>query len=444
MAIAKRAVKKMENRVDNRAFWGRIFVLLASLAVLGAFFFGTWWVLVPPLSYFILLYISAKLIPKEISRPIINVLTVIFIAWAIVTLGAILVPFVLAILFAYLLDPIVDIGESWGIPRSLVILIIFVVFGSALILALSIIVPRMLGDIINILETIQGVPQQVLSLAQYLYDQLASITEYGSETFNQVVSGFVQQFTGLFRKLLLGVVNIFQALTAVISTAFSLIVIPFLTFYLLRDIDKIKAFIMDLVPQDNKESFRSFMWQVDRILSGYFRGQLMMSAIEGGLLAVGLTIIGMPYALLLGFIGGMANLIPYVGVLIGAIPAILVSAFTSNPLHMIIYTVILYVVVQTVDAYIIAPRIIGQRVGLHPVLVILSVMAGAKLFGIVGFFLATPVAGVGRLIVIRLWRRSRGLPLEEKGEKKPLGKGGFARRLKRKKPPKKVKGDKRR
>lgn len=433
MTAPKSLKPKSDKKPDNRAFWGKFLILITALAVLGAFFYGTWKVVVPPLAYFLLLYIAYTMIPSKIAKPIIMVLTVIFIAWAFVALGAILVPFLFAMLFAYLLDPIVDIGESWGIPRSLVIIIIFIVFGGGVIVALSIIIPRILAEIIGIMETLHAVPEQALGLAQYLYDQLETIAELENETYNQIISGFMQELTGLFRKLLFGVVNVVQALGTIISTTFSLIIIPFLTFYLLRDIDRLKAFVVDAVPEKNRQSFIDFMWQVDRILSGYFRGQLIMCLIEGSLIALGLSLLGVPYALLLGFIAGLANLIPYVGVLIGGIPAVLVAAFTDDPLHMVPYTVILYLVIQTIDGYIIAPRIIGKRVGLHPALVILSIMVGAKFFGVVGFLLATPTAAIAKLAITRIWRKHRGLPLEDDKEKKPLGKGVVIGKLKRKK-----------
>jgi predicted PurR-regulated permease PerM len=200
----------------------------------------------------------------------------------------------------------------------------------------------------------------------------------------------------------------------------------------LRDFDKLKAFIIRIVPEKSKESFLGFMWQADQVLSGYFRGVLIMCCVEGSLVAFGLSLIGLPYAVLFGVITGLAYLVPYIGALIGAVPAVLVASFTDKPLEMVILTIVIYVTVVIIDSNVIAPRIIGRRVGLHPVLVLFFIMVGAKFLGAAGFFLATPVAGVAKIAITDLWRRHHGLPPAADKTRRPLGKGGIADRLKRK------------
>ena len=145
--------------------------------------------------------------------------------------------------------------------------------------------------------------------------------------------------------------------------------------------------------------------EIDRVLAGFIRGQFIVSAVEASFVAVGLTVIGVEYALLLGIFAGFANMVPYVGTYIGALPAVIVILTGPDAGTRLLWALLLYVVVNIFDGHILAPRIVGRRVGLHPVVTMVAMLVGAKFFGVVGFLAAVPVTATLKILARKLERR---------------------------------------
>jgi len=179
----------------------------------------------------------------------------------------------------------------------------------------------------------------------------------------------------------------------------------FISFYLIKDYGYFKKLYLDYVSLTMKESkFKSInntALEINHIVSKFIRGQLLVGLIVGLISSVGLFFIGIDFAFLIGFTAGIANVIPYVGPIIGCIPAIIVGLLSPNPM-MALWAVILLLAIQQLDGAVISPKIVGDSMGLHPIFVIMAITIGGTIAGILGMLLSVPIAGIIKLFLIKI------------------------------------------
>jgi predicted PurR-regulated permease PerM len=194
---------------------------------------------------------------------------------------------------------------------------------------------------------------------------------------------------------------------------------PVLTFYLLRDWQRLTAGAADLLPAGRREQIVAFAVDCDRLVSRYLRGQVTVAIAMGVITALGLWIARFPYAGTLGLIVAVFSVVPYLGLVLSLIPAIFIALVSGSVVVSLVKVAVVYGLTQLLEASVISPRIVGGSVGLHPVLVLLALTLGGYFFGFVGLLIAVPAAAVGRLLVERGLRRYRGSALY-RGEE-PVG-----------------------
>lgn len=179
----------------------------------------------------------------------------------------------------------------------------------------------------------------------------------------------------------------------------------FISFYLLKDHEffkKLYLSFMSLIMKESKlKSFNNIVFEINDIISKFIRGQLLDGLIVGLISSIGLSIIGLDFAFLIGITAGIANVIPYVGPLIGCIPAIIVGILSPNPI-MALWAVLLLLAVQQIDGAVISPKIVGDSMGLHPIFIMMAVIIGGNFAGIIGMLLSVPVAGIIKLFLTKL------------------------------------------
>lgn len=187
---------------------------------------------------------------------------------------------------------------------------------------------------------------------------------------------------------------------------------PFVTFYILIDVDKIKAGFMALIPEKRKEEFSGLLHEIDLMLGRYIRGQIVVCVVIGVTIAIAMWIMGIQYSALIGVFAGIVYVIPYVGIVVGIIPAVLIALFKS-PLYALIVLIVL-ILIHWAEGHTIVPMVMGQSLGLPPLVVIIALIIGAETMGILGMFLAVPIASVVRVVINHYIRRlTRGTnPLE--------------------------------
>src|SRR5690606_6536800 len=174
---------------------------------------------------------------------------------------------------------------------------------------------------------------------------------------------------------------------------------PVLAFYLLKDYDKIIARLRLLIPLSRREEWLAFLAEYDTLLSRFMRGQVAAAAIVGVLTWLGLWVFGFPYAGLVGVVAGVFNLVPYLGLVVSLVPAVIIALLTGNVLASLLKIAVVFGAVQFLDSTVTGPRIVGGSVGLHPVWVILAIAVFSFFFGFVGLLIAMPAALLLKLLL---------------------------------------------
>lgn len=314
---------------------------------------------------------------------------------------AILPPFLFAIALTYLLNPMVNWLARNRLPRTWAIVIVYLVVAAGLLVGLVYGVPAVAREIAVFTE---GIPQYTERI-QELLDTLAR--RYHRTPLPESVRRVIDENIRRGEVLILqGLRTLVQGLVALFSQVLSLIVAPILAFYFLQDSGGLTRRIKAYVPPAYQEEVLALFREINQVLQNFVLGRLLVALVVGLLTFVGLALIGMEFALVLGLIAGIADLIPYFGPILGALPAVLLAGMESA--RMIVYTVIVFLVVQQIESNILSPLILGESVGLHPVLVIFALLAGGHLYGVWGVLLAIPVAAILRLLLRYAYRHLSG------------------------------------
>jgi predicted PurR-regulated permease PerM len=285
------------------------------------------------------------------------------------------------------MNPVVTYLEKRGAPRGLGTLVIYVGFTLFVTLFALYLVPRFLVQLETLAEVL---PQQAGSIQSRLAgfylrfsrfnvpEPIKGAIDNGIERAEEALAGFVERTLG--------------SVPGLLPRLSLLILVPVLAFYLTMDFPELKMWLLSWIPDRWRSDIVGLMIEMDNSLGSFIRGQLLISAIVGILIAIGLSIMGVDFALIIGLIAGIFNIVPYFGPVIGAVPAV-VFALLKSPLSAV-YVVILFAVVNQVESSIISPNILGEHVGLHPVTVIFSIISGGYLFGFLGVILAVPVTSI--------------------------------------------------
>lgn len=330
--------------------------------------------------------------------------SLVLLGWLLYLLAPVLTPFLVAGLFAYLNDPLADRLEAWGLSRTLAVVTIFVLMGLGLALLLLILLPL--------------AEQQLRLLAQSLPGYLAWIDQHLlpllRERFglapDQLDLALVRDWLGgnwaQAGGLAAGALRRLGHSGAWIATwVANLLLIPVVTFYLLRDWDRFIAAIDHLLPRELEPVIARLAREADEVLSAFIRGQLMVMLALGVVYSLGLTLVGLKFALLVGMAAGLVSFVPYLGFLVGIVVASLAMFFQTHDLGALWPVWLVFGVGQVLEGAVFTPLLVGDRIGLHPVTVIFAVLAGGQLFGFFGVLLALPVAAVLAVIVRHLQQR---------------------------------------
>lgn len=302
----------------------------------------------------------------------------------------ILSPFLFAALVAYIAYPLVQVFERRQVPRPMAIILVYLIFAVIVGITVSFLIPQLAAEVAEILETI---PDQTEMLA----DGLNLWRSLDNISVPEVLQTGLDLLVGRVQHLLERLAQrIADLLVGLVSQIVSLLIAPILAYYLLRDLEVIKRRSLMLIPKQYRLTVYKFCKETNRVLNGFIRGQLVNALLVGLLIAAGLALLGIKFALFIGFLAGIFNIIPYFGPVIGFIPASL-FALAKSPLT-VLWVLGLFVLVNQLEANVISPKIIGERVGLHPLAVIFAIFAGGELMGIVGMLIAVPAAAIVRIV----------------------------------------------
>jgi len=322
-----------------------------------------------------------------------------------VFMKTVVLPVVLALIFYYLLRPVLRLLERFKIPRIWGILIIFL-GGIGLLTLLSVLVfPFLRDQFQNLIEEFPDYFMRLLNnIDQFLrtsfigdyYTEsnfniealVATLPTNIAETLQDTVAGIISRVTGW--------------ISAVTGVILSIVIVPFILFYLLKDGDKLPGYFLKLLPPRLREDTKEVLQEADQQLGAYIQGQLIVAFCIGVMVYIGFLIIGMDYALLLGALAMVTSIVPYIGPAIAITPAAIIALVTSP--FMLVKLAIVWTVVQLVEGNLISPQVMGKTMYIHPVTIIFVLLTAGSLFGVVGVILGIPMYALLRVIVSHLYK----------------------------------------
>ncbi|MGB0846313.1 MAG: AI-2E family transporter [Thiolinea sp.] len=325
----------------------------------------------------------------------------------LVLLQPILMPFVAGALIAYLADPLVDFLETIKLPpdnkisRGAAVTIVFVVSFGIILLCLLVLIPLLETQIKRFAEVFPTYVRQSLDMVvPYLQNNVGiDAKSLDADQLMAVVTSNLKETGGLLRQ---AIQTISKSGFAVLGWVANLAMIPLISFYLLRDWDKLVAYIHELLPRNIEPVISGLAKESDERLGAFLRGQLLVMICLSFMYTLGLWLVGLELALLIGLVAGVVSFVPYLGLIVGiGIAGIAILFQTGDPFQLF-WVVIVFGFAQMIEGMVLTPVLVGERIGLHPVAVIFFVLAGGQLFGFFGVLLALPVAAVLAVILRHL------------------------------------------
>lgn len=315
---------------------------------------------------------------------------------------SVLTPFVFAFILAYILNPAVERLERWRVSRILAISIILILFVGIFCLGVIFILPVIQSEITLLIKKMPEYLELIqVNVIPYIEEKLRiKVPATADEIFKEATS----KIKGLSPESISPVISFigkaFSSLWGILGALLNLVIIPVVTIYLLKDFRLIKERLKEYIPIGKKDLWLKRIEEVNNILGRFLRGQLLIALIEGVIFSIGLSLIGIDMAILVGFMTGLANIVPYLGFFFGLSISILLSLLEFHDVSHFIWVLVLFGGVQILETSLLSPKIMGKKVGLHPVVIILSIMLGGYLFGFFGILLAVPFTAVIKVFLV--------------------------------------------
>jgi predicted PurR-regulated permease PerM len=332
------------------------------------------------------------------TRPVLQLALIALGGWLVYLLAPVLTPFLVSGLLAYLGNPAVNRLERWHLPRVLAVALVFLLFVVIVVALLFFLIPALQKQVIAFTAKVPtyvdwlqrtGIPQLQALLGVDLGIDMPSLRERLIEHWRELSSWVSMFFVYLTHSGL-----------SVIGWLANLLLIPVVVFYLLLDWDELPARALTLVPRRNRPWVAGLARETDAVLGSFLRGQLLVMAALATVYSVGLTLVGLDLALPIGVFAGLVSFVPYLGFISGLLSAGVAGYLQFHDGLSLLWVAGVFLTGQVLESLWLTPRLVGDRIGLHPVAVIFAVMAGGQLFGFTGVLLALPAAAV-----LKVWLR---------------------------------------
>ena len=321
-------------------------------------------------------------------------------------LGSVLAPFATSMVLAYLGDPLADRLEKLGLSRTLSVTTVFMLVFVVIILVILVVVPLLFQQIKAAIELLPvweaWLRTNVWPWAQHYFDIDPKVFDFSEIAKSlasewQKASGALARLGGSFTR----------SSIALAGFMVNLFLVPVVTFYLLRDWDSMLANLRKILPRNIEPVTVTLARECDDVLAAFLKGQLMVMLALGIIYGVGLSLVGLKFAILIGFLAGLVSIIPYMGFIVGFAAALLVALFQFGLSWTIGSVALVFAIGQALEGWVLTPYLVGDRIGLHPVAVIFALMAGGQLFGFVGMLIALPLAAIIMVLLRHLHRNYR-------------------------------------
>lgn len=316
---------------------------------------------------------------------------------AIYALRGILLPFVLGMAAAYFLDPAADWLERRRLSRTLAATVLTVAFLFGVALFFVLLVPLLQSQLIGFAGRIPAYAEMLRVVAGELFTVIqANLPESAMERLREAAGGLASATVSWLGDVVSGIWSGGLALVNLLSLV---VITPIVTFYLLRDWDRIVAAVDGWLPRDHADTIREQVRRVDETLAGFVRGQGLVCLGLGTFYAVALSIAGLEFAVVVGLGTGLISFVPYFGMLVGLCASVGLALAQFDSWEPVAVVAGIFAVGQIVEGNFVTPKLVGDRVGLHPVWMIFALLAGGALFGFLGVMLAVPAAATIGVLV---------------------------------------------
>lgn len=316
-----------------------------------------------------------------------------------IALNIIAPPFILAFLFYYLLEPIVRWLTRHKIPRKVAIFMVFVIIILLIVWAFNYLIPLIQKQVQTFVRNVPVYVETILhQLENYLQVDVLSEALESLQSTN-LFSRLADSLSNVFSVTLDSIGNFISGLTTAVIT---LLTAPFVLYYLLADGTEFKQSFMKVVPTKMRPAVDYFLHEADVQVGSYVRGQLLVALSVAILFYIGYSLINLDYALLLAVAAGILNMIPYLGSIASAVPAMIIGAFISPTKFL--QVVLVLIVEQTIEGRLMSPLILGNTMEIHPLVILFILLIAGGIFGIVGVLLAVPGYAIIRILVMMLFR----------------------------------------
>jgi predicted PurR-regulated permease PerM len=346
---------------------------------------------------------SIRVTPQERNRLILVSIAAIVLIWLLVHSYSALGPFILALVLAYLMLPLVDRLSTY-LPRAVSILGVYLIFALAVWAFLAWLVPVISDQIDDLVKQAPTYWEQARHWATDLVQWYNSLP-LSPEARQSIENAARNSLGAIGSAIQQGVVETLRFIGRAMGVVVGLLIIPFWLFYVLKDKNRGIIAFNNMLPR----SWRSDVWRILRIINGvlssYIRGQLLLALAVGVASTIGLALVGAPYAFLLGLISGLTEIVPVIGPIVGAIPGLILAAFHPEGWVMVLKVLAVYVVVQQLENHLLVPKIQGDSVKLHPAIIMVALVIGSQVAGLWGLIIAVPVAAIMRDVYLYLYRR---------------------------------------
>ena len=318
----------------------------------------------------------------------------------VVLIQTVVLPIILSAILYYLLVPIVDFFERKGVKRIYSIIVLYLIIIGVLTILIVLVIPllrdqimRLIVSFPNLVHDIERMIEQVigsqfLNQVQQTFD--FNISDFASQVSNQATTILNSTFTGIG-----------NIIGSVSKTVMAIITVPFILFYLLKDGKKLPGYILNFLPISMRSHTFTVLQEMNKQISSYIRGQIVVSFCIGVLMFIGFVIIGLDYAPVLAVIASFTSVVPYLGPAIAITPALIIAVVTSP--YMLLKLIIVWTIVQLIEGKFISPQIMGRNLHIHPITIIFIIIIAGNLFGVVGILLAVPGYAVLKVITTHLF-----------------------------------------
>ncbi|MCL5268088.1 MAG: AI-2E family transporter [Bacteroidetes bacterium] len=383
--------------LSGRREWLLFIVAIMLLVVLG---YTVREVFSPIMVYVIFLVATYPLRHEAIVRHLILIATILFGVWFIVEVAGAVLPFVVAFIISFIFSPLIEMLAGKKIPRALSIIGILLTLFGALVALTIVLLPMVFQQFQNFLTSIPTLTSEVSNSLNSLINRgFLGFSPENQNLQQAVIAEISSRIEDVTRAIPNGILNFVAQSASALTKMLNLVLVPFLSFYILKDFELIKYRVKMLFPRRYRQRASEIYVIVDRILGSYLRGALTVAFINSIVISSLMSIWGVKYPLVIGLISGLLDMIPYFGIIVSMSVAVLIALFGDSPGFQVAMVIVSFLGMNLTETTILYPRIIGSKIGVHPVLLILALLVFGYFMGFLGLLVAVPTTAI--LIALR-------------------------------------------